>query len=461
MTTLIPKFDLKDGGATPTGAVNRAINKKLSEFVSVLDFGADPTGVADSTTAFTNAQTASKNVYIPEGTYLLNGLRIQNGVSLIGAGKTAVRINQASAGSPAINCLSDATVGQLKNVELSGFTVYGATGATVTAILIEANGVFAIWNSTFDYSAQATFRALEINGPDASNVFQCKFTVQSENTSSVAVYINGCAYSTFDLFLTQCQSYAMSDGSGGCVFTRLITDGAWTSNSQNNVYINPVIEDIYATSVSNVTGISLNGFNQILISPVINLNASSSVKIDYCIQTFTFTQIINPRFLVNGTPDPFITPGNYDWTLIGPGQNGCVNKMESYYNNSNASQNLRMVNFVGNCSEFTLNPIPHGGKSIQYLAPSGSFNLTIQNNTDAMIINGSGTIAVANVGYGYAGQTSYINGQTLSIWTANAITAFNFSGAGGVDTSLFPSTLTAGQKVTFIYHSVTNKWYPI
>ena len=51
MTTLIPKYDQ---GAT--GAVNRPINLKLAEQVSVLDFGADPTGVADSTTAFTNAQ---------------------------------------------------------------------------------------------------------------------------------------------------------------------------------------------------------------------------------------------------------------------------------------------------------------------------------------------------------------------------------------------------------------------
>ena len=46
MTTLIPQFDLKNGGSTPTGAINRAINLKLQEFVSVLDFGADSTVVS-------------------------------------------------------------------------------------------------------------------------------------------------------------------------------------------------------------------------------------------------------------------------------------------------------------------------------------------------------------------------------------------------------------------------------
>jgi len=55
MTTLIPKFDLKDGGATPTGAINRPINEKLSEAVSVMDFGAVGDGATDDTTAIQNA----------------------------------------------------------------------------------------------------------------------------------------------------------------------------------------------------------------------------------------------------------------------------------------------------------------------------------------------------------------------------------------------------------------------
>ena len=44
--------------------------------VNVLDLGADPTGVADSTTAFTNALTASRFVYVPSGTYLVDQINI-------------------------------------------------------------------------------------------------------------------------------------------------------------------------------------------------------------------------------------------------------------------------------------------------------------------------------------------------------------------------------------------------
>jgi hypothetical protein len=51
MTTLIPQYDLKNGNATPAGAVNRPINQKLGETVSVKDFGAVGDGTTDDTAA--------------------------------------------------------------------------------------------------------------------------------------------------------------------------------------------------------------------------------------------------------------------------------------------------------------------------------------------------------------------------------------------------------------------------
>jgi len=56
-----------------TGAVATTVQAKLRETVSVLDFGADPTGVADSTAAIQAALTAMSGtgtyVYMPTGTY--------------------------------------------------------------------------------------------------------------------------------------------------------------------------------------------------------------------------------------------------------------------------------------------------------------------------------------------------------------------------------------------------------
>ena len=77
MTTLIPKYDLKNGGSTPTGAINRPFNDKLEEFISVKDFGAVGNGVTDDSIAFTNTLNAVINagggtIWIPAGTYVVD-----------------------------------------------------------------------------------------------------------------------------------------------------------------------------------------------------------------------------------------------------------------------------------------------------------------------------------------------------------------------------------------------------
>jgi hypothetical protein len=82
MTTLIPKYDLMNGGSTPTGAINRPINLKLGDFISVMDFGAVGDGTTDDTTAIQNAintatiGTNGQTIYFPKGTYLVSGLTI-------------------------------------------------------------------------------------------------------------------------------------------------------------------------------------------------------------------------------------------------------------------------------------------------------------------------------------------------------------------------------------------------
>ena len=62
MTTLIPKIDLKNGGSTPAGAINRPINQKIQEFVSVNDFGAVGDGTTDDTAAIRAAITYAESL---------------------------------------------------------------------------------------------------------------------------------------------------------------------------------------------------------------------------------------------------------------------------------------------------------------------------------------------------------------------------------------------------------------
>lgn len=92
MTTLIPKFQ-----QTGTGAINRAINLKFAESVSVKDFGAVGDGLTDDTSAvqaaINYAQTSKLQLNIPNGTYKTTStLTITtDNVSIVGNGLATIR----------------------------------------------------------------------------------------------------------------------------------------------------------------------------------------------------------------------------------------------------------------------------------------------------------------------------------------------------------------------------------
>ena len=57
-----------------TNAVSRTTSSKLSDFVSVKDFGATGNGTTDDTSALSLMSSSTSNqVYVPSGTYLISG----------------------------------------------------------------------------------------------------------------------------------------------------------------------------------------------------------------------------------------------------------------------------------------------------------------------------------------------------------------------------------------------------
>lgn len=89
MTTLIPKIDLKNGGSTPAGAVNRTINEKAQDLTSVKDFGAAGDGTVDDTAAIQAAVTSGKPLFFPPGTYkTTNTITYTGAVYLVGENAT-------------------------------------------------------------------------------------------------------------------------------------------------------------------------------------------------------------------------------------------------------------------------------------------------------------------------------------------------------------------------------------
>lgn len=122
MTTLVPKYDQGD-----TGAVNRPFNKKLQETVSVLDFGADPTGVADSTTAFTNALAATGSIYVPVGEYLVGEIPLDSQNEIIGENMIYTTLKANATNANIFVVPASATYIKISNL---GASSNGHTGTT-------------------------------------------------------------------------------------------------------------------------------------------------------------------------------------------------------------------------------------------------------------------------------------------------------------------------------------------
>ena len=66
---------------------------------NVLDFGADPTGVDDSTQAFTNAIATGKRVWIPNGTYSAANIDLPSGTEIEGESRTGVQLRTRTNGA--------------------------------------------------------------------------------------------------------------------------------------------------------------------------------------------------------------------------------------------------------------------------------------------------------------------------------------------------------------------------
>jgi parallel beta-helix repeat protein len=193
MTTLIPKFDLKNGGATPTGASNRTIYQKLSDFVSIKDFGAIGDGTTDDTTAITNAAAYSASsgsaIYLPVGTYLFKDDLDFTDVSFIGESKFSSILMAGTKPSPSTyGCFSLTVQG---DVTLQNFTYKNQTwtsgtgtgGSTGLSILAATN--FFVDNLIVENMDGWALTPQNSTGGTVSNCIV-------RNTNSDGIHLTGC-----------------------------------------------------------------------------------------------------------------------------------------------------------------------------------------------------------------------------------------------------------------------------
>jgi hypothetical protein len=130
-----------------TGGVMRTYKSKVEELGrSVIDFGADPTGVADSTAAFNSAIAAGvKILLIPAGTYKVSSLNLNKMVWLIGQGRYSSTIQITGSGNiHGITVIGDGALSGAQLIRMFGFKL-AYTGAGQTA----ASGTNNCWSGIY------------------------------------------------------------------------------------------------------------------------------------------------------------------------------------------------------------------------------------------------------------------------------------------------------------------------
>lgn len=121
------------------GAVSRPVRDKLSDSVSVKDFGAVGDGVVDDTVAIQAALTSAKAVHVPPGTYrITNTLTLAHGKTLSGAGQSSI-LAGASNGFDLVHIPDGyATLSNLRLEQgKAGVRLFGRDGPCVQNALID------------------------------------------------------------------------------------------------------------------------------------------------------------------------------------------------------------------------------------------------------------------------------------------------------------------------------------
>jgi hypothetical protein len=200
--------------------------------VNVLQFGADPTGSADSTGAFIAATTGNSAVYVPSGTYLLTAgkLSFTSGARITGAGRGHTILKFTSGTS---DLLAWSGTGQGGGITGAKIDATGVTGGNAISFSGQSRGFFddlvlvngfngilvtdqnvcdlgSVWINGFTGSYGLEYLGGGSGAAQVLNIGKLQIGFAGTNTSSVGLLVDG------DADTINADTVAVVNGSVGC-----------------------------------------------------------------------------------------------------------------------------------------------------------------------------------------------------------------------------------------------------
>ena len=452
MTTLIPKYDQGS-----SGAVNRPINQKLAETVSVLDFGADPTGVADSTTAITNAVTAVQtggSLYFPVGTYLTTGVTINKSITIYGDGiGSTIKCNTTGIG---IN-INFATQTQVNRVMISSLDFTNGTntpsafisntnalntliekcnfiGVTATYCIVNTSSYgIIIRECTFDDITGSGIQFQENTGLTnysyACRVIDCDFTI----VSNQAVNYQGGNPGYFESCIFEnCGGVAVQLGSGDNSLGTTFTNCYWEANTGvdlffTSTYVNTAVIinatftgtpqiDLGSNTKLTIIGANAGGGSNIC---QISGNTNSSVVLLNAPNYANYSNLAGWTYIANeGNPTSYTPTWSADSVnpAIGNGTlTGSYQRIGNIVNYVIALTTGTTTTYGTGAWFFSLPfaPIVSGstGTATINLISMGQTTPTIASNSNIYVLTSSGKVSSTVPITWNSGETLYISGS--------------------------------------------------